>query len=285
MDNENWKLYPTSIEELTSETPYILALDESGTAELKSVERNGINLENKWFILSGAIFDINSFEKNRKIVADLKNKYWNNGTYTGKRVVLHAREIRKHMNCFNKKYIDYDKFIIDLADVIEHMDFKTIIMASDKVKFFNRYYPNVHPLYEELFSYILERYSFFLNSYFNKSRKKGEVMFESRNEKEDQEVLSKAVNVYENGTYYVDSSKFKSINGIHFNKKRTADNKKSYYMLEIADIMSYTVLRYLRDKEKNEIFDALKPKIITDRNGLALGYGFKFFPSDCGKFQ
>ncbi|WP_039968033.1 hypothetical protein [Weissella confusa] len=71
------------------------------------------------------------------------------------------------------------------------------------------------------------------------------------------------------------------INNIYFNKKLSDDKQKSYFMLEMADLASYTLHRYLRDDVSSDVFRAMQKKY---KGGtLVRGKSYKVFPESCYK--
>ncbi len=249
---------PLTIDEWPKDIDYFMAVDESGTSEIKSVERMIKNSDNdninKWFVLSGIIFKKSSMEIIPNIITKLKKKYWKNGEYCGERVVFHSKEMHHRQNAFSNSCIpDYNSFKKDLCESLDQIPFRIITIVIDKYQHVSKN-SNPYKVYEYALALLLERYSFNISP-----NKKGAMLFESRNGGADKELLAKANDTFENGTYYVNDSHFDRVhNGIYFNPKRTSDNKKSYFMLELADLFAYATLQHFRNNEDSDIYCCMK---------------------------
>lgn len=267
---------PPSVNIWSSEINYFMAIDESGTSELKSVERmiNNSDQNNidKWFILTGVIFNKDAMEFLPQKISEFKEKYWSCGEYCGKRVVLHSKEMRHRENAFSMKCIpDYDSFIEDLCELLESLPFKLVSIVVDKYKhvLMNKERgTKPYGVYEYALALLLERYTFNINQ-----KTSGALLFESRNGGADRELYSKALYTVKNGTHYVSGVNFSFLRErIYFNSKRTADNKKSYFMLELADLFSYAVLQHFRATGDSKIYTTMSKKLVgyPDVNGKGL---------------
>lgn len=253
---------PTSIYQCDLNNPNvhnIIAIDETGTPTLKNVNRNE-NL--RWFAETGIIIEkenINSFSND---ILKIKNKYWKDGMFNNKRVVFHFRDIRKKIGPFNPKVIDYKQFTYDLNELIKYLPFQFSSAVIDKMDHC-RQYINPYPVYQLSTQFLFERLTFRMKNV----NENCVVMFESRGNREDQELLNNIVSLLKTGNEY--GLKFNNILGIYFNKKRTKNHNKSYWPLEIADIVSYYVYEHIRDN-KNEMFNKIEDKLIKN--------GIKVFP-------
>lgn len=272
MSNLTVQPIPSSANIWSPEINYFMAIDESGTSELKSIERMISNSDQnnieKWFVLTGVIFNRDDMPALSQGITDFKEKYWSHGEYCGKRVVLHSKEMRHRENAFSKRCIpDYDLFIRDLCNLLESLSFKLISVVVDK---YEHVLMNQSPygVYEYALALLLERYTFNINS-----RSTGALLFESRNGGADRELYSKALYTVNHGTHYVSGANFSFLSErIYFNSKRTADNKKSYFMLELADLFSYAVLQHFRTTGDSKIYTTMSKKLVgyPDVNGKGL---------------
>lgn len=259
---EKWEEVPTSIYQCdlnNSNVHNIIAIDETGTPTLKNVSRNE-NL--RWFAETGIIIEkehINSFSSD---ILKIKNKYWKDGMFNNKRVVFHFRDIRKKIGPFNPKVIDYKQFTYDLNELIRYLPFQFSSAVIDKMDHC-RQYINPYPVYQLSTQFLFERLTFRMKNV----NENCVVMFESRGNREDQELLNNIVSLLKTGNEY--GLKFNNILGIYFNKKRTKNHNKSYWPLEIADIVSYYVYEHIKDN-KNEMFNKIEDKLIKN--------GIKVFP-------
>ena len=255
-------------------TPRLLAVDESGTAKMIS-DYNKRTEENRWIVISGVIFSQKSNLVNIKLILDLKNKYWKNGEFNGQRVVFHAREIKKGIGPFSEKNIIRENFINDLCETICNMDFQIVSVAIDKHNHFDQYTVFAKNPYSLAYQFLIERFCYTL--------KKGEnsvILNESRGKKEDKKLYDLILPFLNSGGEYM-IDQVHQINNIYFNKKLSDDKQKSYFMLEMADLASYTLHRYLRDDVSSDVFRAMQKKY---KGGtLVRGKSYKVFPESCYK--
>lgn len=248
------KKWPTGID-------YIMAIDESGTSQMKSIERQILRkgkAEPDWFVLSGIIFTSDTMLDTRQKIINLKNAYWCNGLFCGKRVVLHSTEMQHRSGAFSNKVIEnYDDFLSDLCQIIDDSTFQTISVCINKTEHLKKY-TTPYPVYEYALALMLERYSFNV-----KNNKKGILLFESRNGGADKELLKNAEYTFQVGTKYVNHSSFDSVHhGIYFNPKRTTDHQLSYFMLEFADLLAYSLYRKYTIGDESKIYECMKTKFI-----------------------
>lgn len=257
----------------TDKTPRLMAVDESGTSRLYDDEDTRTK-ENRWIVISGAIFSQSENEDNIKKIIELKNKYWNNGMFHGERVVFHGREIKKGIGAFSKEVIDRDSFMDDLCTVISELEFEVASICIDKHEHCDQYSTPKTP-YVLVYQFLLERFCMTL--------KFGEhscVLNESRGNKEDTKLYNLMKPFLEDGEPYI-SNKIHQIDNVYFNSKLTGNKKKSYFMLEIADLSAYTLHTYLRDDVNTMLFQSFRNKYI---GGHPInGHNYKIFPKECYK--
>ena len=96
--------------------------------------------------------------------------------------------------------------------------------------------------------------------------------------KEDKVLLNKIKHLIDHGNNMNPSSTFSKIKGVYFNPKwcHTADDKKSYWELELADLCAFPIHKYLAYGTADPAFDILKRKICGFPNYY--GKGLKSFP-------
>ncbi|WAM37819.1 DUF3800 domain-containing protein [Leuconostoc pseudomesenteroides] len=257
----------------TSETPRLMAVDESGTSRLYDDEDYRTE-ENRWIVISGAIFSQSDNEDNIKKILDLKSKYWANGMFRGERIVFHGREINKGIGAFSKNVIDREAFIDDLCVVISELQFEVASICIDKHKHYDQYYTPNNP-YFLAYKFLLERFCMTL-----KPKEHSSVLNESRGKTEDKKLYNLIKPFLDEGEPYI-SDKIHQIDHVYFNSKLTSDKKKSHFMLEIADLSSYTLHRYLRDDISTKLFQSFRNKYIGGRP--INGHNYKIFPKECYK--
>lgn len=254
----------------TSETPRLMAVDESGTSRLYDDEDERTE-ENRWIVISGAIFSQSDNEYNVEKIVQLKNKYWDDGMFHGERVVFHGREIKKGIGAFSKNVIDRDAFMDDLSTVISDLKFEVASICIDKHEHCNQYQTPNNP-YVLAYQFLLERFCMTL-----KFEEYSCVLNESRGNKEDNKLYNLIKQFLEDGKPYI-SNKIHQINNLYFNTKLTKDKKKSYFMLEIADLSAYNLHTYLRDDIETILFQSFKSKYI---GGHPInGHNYKIFPKE-----
>ena len=104
------------------------------------------------------------------------------------------------------------------------------------------------------------------------------IVLESRGPSEDKNLLDFIKKVIDCGTQYVHAEYFKKIKGVYFNPKwcRPGDDKKSYWILELADLCVYPFYKYFAHGKSDPAYQILLPKL----NGYSkyAGLGLKSFP-------
>lgn len=268
-----WKIAPTSIEncDLTG-IDYIISMDETGTPSLKNIVLDPVSCRH-WFTLTGSIIETANINAMSEKVMNLKNKYWSNGNFSNHRVVFHSRNIRKKEGPFNPKVINYSGFKQQLNELINNLPLLISAASINKYDHYKKYlYPD--PVYQLAISFILERLTF----RFNWLGESGVIFLESRGEKEDTELLQQIVHILDFGNRQVDAKNFKCIKGIYFNTKWAEGKKKSYWPLELADIISYRIHRHVVFKDNELDFSTISPKLVHYPSYE--GYGLKIFPKE-----
>lgn len=242
---------------------YLMAIDESGTSEIKSVKKMLLigdnNNENRWFALTGVIINKKDMLQIRDSLMNIKLKYWKDGMFCGRRVVFHAADIKHRKNAFSKKFLknDYDDFLKDLCETLRLLPIKVIGVAIDKYKHIARYI-NPYDVYEYSLKILLERYAMTIENY-----SEGSIIFESRSKFLDENVIRSIKNSLSYGTEFMNENNFKKINNdIYCNPKRTDDNKKSYFELELSDLFAYNFLRKRVKGKESKIYDSFISNIV-----------------------
>lgn len=295
----NWKNRPTLIEhweDANADTghkiDYIMFIDESGTADLsyvnKRIKRNQlVGPENAFLVISGCIISYDHFPQIRDSILELKNKYWPSGLYNARRVVLHGKDIRHKKKPFDDLTINYENFLDDLYVFLDNQDFTIITSVLNKAQYLKIYtdlqsnYPNkvfiYHP-YKLSLCFVIERFQYFLQ----RKNKLGVIVCESRGNKEDHKLLKDAIDIID-GTLQLSQRPKRRIKGVYFNPKFSVkhENKKSYFGLEIADLVAYITNNYYNMGRNfncglKHMFSSFEKK--HDNYPKHLNYGIKFFP-------
>lgn len=261
-----------------------MCIDENGSSNnltyiLKQISNDKEVLEDdKYFTITGCIFTKKEYMDSKKIIKELKNKYWENGKFYDKKlnkekaVCFHSREIRKHDNCFNDSLINYDEFMIDLTNAMINIQCKIISISINLYEYLKKGY--TYNVYNVAFDFLLERYI-----YATKGNKKGIIMLEARGKKEDSELLEHISKVIKKtGTKSIKSCELKNkIKGVYFNPKWNEEYSSTYMGLEIADLYSYPIHKFIKRNKKDQAFLTYENKIVGYPNYN--NKGIKVFPN------
>ncbi|MBH8600531.1 DUF3800 domain-containing protein [Thermoactinomyces sp. CICC 23799] len=282
-----WWEKPTLIDYWPKDVDSLMALDENGTTDLQFVSKNLLDYlfnkknsdldHNKWFTITGIVMDHDQYPSFRHNIIELKKQYWENGLYHYKdglkRVVFHSREIRKRLGPFNPKLIKYNEFITDISKLIKNTTFSIYSSSINKAKHVLKY-SDPFPVYTLCLEFIVERYCRKLNE----ENKNGILLLESRGKKEDKIILAHIINILKHGNWLWSSSHFSRIKGVYFNPKWSMQqsSKASYILLELADLVSYPIHKYVKTENKDKAFNIIEPKFFNYPN--ISGFGLKVFP-------
>lgn len=279
----HWYDKPTKILSLDSDIEYIMCIDENGssgnlTYVLKQISNEKQLLDDdKYFTITGCIFTKDGYINSKRQIQLLKNKYWNNGVFYDhklnreKAVCFHSREIRKHDSCFNDTIINHDEFVIDLSEVMNNIECKIISISINLEEYLKKGY--TQNVYNVAFDFLLERYM-----YETDEKKRGIIMLEARGKDEDAELLkhiSKVVN--HTGIKKIGSKELNfRICGVYFNPKWNEEYSLTYVGLEIADLFSYPIHKFIKRNVKDKAFLMFENKIVGYPNYK--NKGIKIFP-------
>lgn len=278
-----WYDKPTKILSMKKDIDYVMCIDENGSSSnltyvLKQISNEKeISEDDKYFTITGCIFTKEEYMNSKRIIKSLKNKYWENGMFYDSKlkrekcVCFHSRDIRKHDNCFNDSVINYNEFMIDLTDTMKNIRCKIISISINLYEYLKKGY--THNVYNVAFDFLLERYI-----YATDNNKKGVIMLEARGKDEDSELLehiSKVIN--KTGTKKISSKELKfKINGVYFNPKWNEEYSSTYVGLEITDLFSYPIHKYVKRNTKDKAFLTFEDKIVGYPNYK--NKGIKTFP-------
>jgi hypothetical protein len=277
-----WWKRPKLIEYWDEEFDTIMAIDENGTTDLQGIRKNLVKLftpeqdfQDRWFTITGVVISRECFPQFREDMTSLKTDYWQEGNFDykagSKRVVFHSREIRKRVGPFNPKLIDIFSFMEDLSDLISTTPFTTFSASIDKAMHVLKY-SNPYPVYNLCLEFILERYCRLLRE----QGKTGMLLLESRGKKEDKLLLKYIVGLLNNGNRYWNKNDFSCIKGVYFNPKWDRPGNGSFILLELADLVSYPIHKYLRSDVEDKSFSVVQQKLHNYPHFF--GYGLKKFP-------
>lgn len=290
---EDWKKRPLLIDYWEEDIDTVMAIDENGTTDLTGVRNlfaadhlelmkacfhTDSYMHERWFTITGVIMDRGNFPSFKDAITTIKLAHWHNGLYDYKqgqrRVVFHSREIRKKEGPFNPKLIKTKDFVMDISSLIKNQNFDIYSSSIDKIKHIARYTKPFH-VYNLCLNFIVERYCRELN----RKGKTGILLLESRGKDEDAMILEYLVDLLENGNNYHTAEHFSQIKGVYFNPKwcfNKNHGKASFILLELADIVSYPIFKYIKTNKKDIAFEVLEPKL--QNYPSYNGYGIKKFP-------
>lgn len=279
-----WYDKPTKIRQLNDEIGYIMCIDENGSSNnftyiLKQISNGKEVLEDdKFFTITGCIFKKKDYINSKYAIKELKNKYWKNGMFYDNKqkrekvVCFHSREIRKHDNCFNESLIDYNGFILDLTNLMKNIECKIISISINLYEYLKRGY--THNVYNVAFDFLLERYI-----YTTDNKKKGIIILEARGKQEDSKLLEHISKVIlKSGTKSIKAIELSNkIKGVYFNPKWNEEYSDTYTGLEIADLYSYPIHKFIKMNKKDKAFLTYENKI--DGYPNYINKGIKVFPN------
>lgn len=279
--NKNWRNRPTTIDYVSKDITWVVAIDESGTPDLRQVkkaikEERDLNDGDKQFTVTACAIKVEDFPFVQDMVMAIKNKYWENALYNykgeDKRICFHSKEIRGKKGAFNPSKIEYPSFIEDLSNLMGQIPMRLFSANIDKWKHVKKYrYPD--DPYDLCLEFIFERLMFDFGG-----NDTCYIILESRGKKEDKELLDKIKALIDYGNGLNNASKFSRIKGVYFNPKwcQAEHDQKSYWELELADLCAYPIHKYLSYGHKDAAFDVLETKICGYPR--ILGRGLKSFP-------
>lgn len=195
---KNWRDYPQKINNWNDKINYVMFIDENGNSGnvqdfYKKITNNlPISEDDKFFTITGVIFEKQQYSIMRNNIRKLKEKYWENGYYYDSKrndtryVCFHSRDIRRHDGAFNDSLIDYKSFMTDLSSVLQNIDCKIISISINLEEYVKQGY--IDNVYCKAFDLLFERYI-----YATDNKRKGIVMLESRG-KDDDKTLLKHIN-------------------------------------------------------------------------------------------
>lgn len=280
---DHWKKRPTIIEYWDDKVDSILAIDENGTIDLNGVRKNLIKIytddshNDRWFTITAVEINREDFSNFRDSINSIKYGHWKDGCFDykkgNKRVVFHSREIRKKTGPFNPKIINYSELINDINSLIANTPFRIYSSSIDKAKHILQY-ANPYPVYNLCLEFIIERHCRNLN----RNGKKGIILLEARGKNEDRIILEYLVDLFKKGNRYNGPEFFSCIEGVYFNPKwsKTDFEKKSFVLLELADLVSYPIHKFAKLSKKDQAYLVLESKIYN--YPYVDGYGLKLFP-------
>ncbi|WFF74036.1 DUF3800 domain-containing protein [Proteiniclasticum sp. QWL-01] len=275
MKTENINYYPEIID-------WIAFIDESGDHDIKNLlkkKRSGVSFDimnskrsNINFCISACIFYKSDIEDCKNLIMCLKNKYWDLGKFLYndglRRVCLHSRDIRRKTGPFNPRFINYDSFWEDLQAILKASRFTIVSSYTNKAKHVQKY-KSPFPVYPLNMEFIIERL-------IKNFKGDGILVLESRGINNDTNLLRTIDHLLNHGNSFISKKDCGKIKGVYFNTKWSSDYQSSYFGIEIADLVVYSVSKFCKSGSKDPIFQAIESKLDNFPNYY--GYGIKKFP-------
>lgn len=243
------------------EFDYVACFDENGSSsELKTIYKeieNNLNCESprRFFTLTCCLFSKSEYEKARTVIKDLKEKYWD---CTNTLVVLHSHEIVRRNGVYAQLGLDkYTSLLNDIGVALDALSFRIISVTFDLYSYAKQDY-SFDP-YEVAFDIIL-------NAIHKNTPKESKIalMFESRGKKEDAQLAEHVDRIINHkGTKLSRKIHLKSkFTGLFFNYKYSKDKTEVYHGLEITDLSSSAIHRYMKSTKQGRDFKIVVKKII-----------------------
>ncbi|MDI6710419.1 MAG: DUF3800 domain-containing protein [Bacillota bacterium] len=279
----DWRSRPTCLDMFREDIDYVMFVDENGhvgaLANILECLRLGkaINRCDAQFTVTGCVLAREHFPEIRSRILDLKATFWPpDGLYNhrGKprRVCFISRKIRRADPPFDLD--NREDFLKQLSNFMATAPYK-VFSASINLELHATIYYIPQDPYSLCMDFIFERFG----KFFLKPKKaSGVVVLEARGENEDLKLLKHCVRILERGTRYVTPKELSCIKGVYFNPKwdKNSERKKSYFGLELADLLSYPIHQHVRDGLVTEPFRIIKPHFYSYPNYR--GRGLKIFP-------
>lgn len=280
MGNYNWTNRPTQIKTWENDVDYVMFIDENGISDIthilkKIMKGKEILDDENFFTVTGVIFTRPSYRTAKDKINAIKDKYWKDGYFEYKdklqKVCFHSREMRRGSGPFNYTLIDYETFMEELSSTISDLDYKIISITINIEDYLKRNYK--FDVYNTAMCFLMQRYIYYMP---NNAR--GLIMLESRGKNEDMQLLNEMKHIiFETGIKNITSNELiNKIAGIYFNPKWNKVYDDTYTGLEIADLSSYPIHKFVRNKHKDMAFEILEKKF--DKYPDYINKGLKIFP-------
>jgi hypothetical protein len=240
---------------------YIVYVDESGDHGLESIDPNY-----PVFSLVCCVFEkIRYSGEVAPALQNFKFRWWGHDL-----VVLHEQEIRKQKPpyAFLQNRERRERFIEDLAAVIEAAPFTLIASVIDKERHKEQYIDPANP-YDIALTFCVERTYAFLRDQGQQDRLTHFIV-EKRGRREDNDLELAFRRICDGG------NQWGVINTLQL---EFAEKIKNLTGLQIADLTARPIgLSVLRPNQPNRAFQLIKPKFRRSSGGKVRGWGLKVFP-------
>jgi|GEM_PF-1751904 hypothetical protein len=260
----------------------VVCFDENGCSDnlndikKKLILHEDIDDARRFFTLTGCIFSKDEYKDASFIISKLKRQYWKTDPMC---IVLHSREIRKGLGSFSFSAEKRNRFVESLSNTLSMVNCKIISITFDLKEYAEHGYQ--YDPYSVAFDFLLKEVY-----WLTKREDRVALVFEARGKMQDYQLLThvdKIMNLTGMKEIRKDDLQWR-IRGVFFNNKCAKDDKTNVYPgIEIADLFSYPIHRYMRGGIKGKDFDVLETKIAHYPDYL--NKGLKMFPRRLEKKQ
>lgn len=273
----DWNKKPTINNFWNKDMDYIVFLDENNCEDTtyikkKILDKLPIDKDENFFTLTGCIISPQEYVKLKNSFLKLKFKYWENGKYYNKNnqltyVCFHSNDIRRKQIPFNDNLINCEIFGKELFETIKSIDFNIISITINIYEYLiqncglNLYHTSCDILLKQLQNFL-------------PNSQKIALMFEARGKKEDLNLHKHICSIIGTDTIKKISNK---IVGVYFNPKWKNENTPPYAGLELADLCSYPIHKYIKNGTKDKSFLAIEQKLAYYPDYI--NSGIKIFPT------
>ncbi|MHA1702615.1 MAG: DUF3800 domain-containing protein [Promethearchaeota archaeon] len=258
---------------------YRIYIDEVGNHDLKHVD----DPNQRYLSLTGVIFELD-YVVNKLFprLEALKKKYFK--SHPDNPAILHRKELINKKPPFealkNPKIVrNFDQ---ELLELLIELDFVVMTVVLDKKLHKDQYFVWLYDPYHYCLKVLIERFVLFMES----KSVVGDVMCESRGGKEDMRLKRSFHKIYEEGTEFVHTEKFKAfLTSSQLKVKLKSNNIAG---LQIADLIAHpSYKKILLQKGRVSEIGRFAKKIthILERNkyyrgsfNRVWGYGKKWLP-------
>lgn len=251
-------LAPTSPQEESPFSDYVVYVDESGDHSLASIDP-GYPV----FVLAFCIFHKRHYSESIiPAIEKLKFNYFGHDS-----VVLHETDIRKQRGdfAFLSHKPRYDEFMAKLGTIVEQARFVLITCVVDKPRLSKHSGEDTNPYHIALDHCLQGLYDFLEEK--RQERRQTHVIVECRGKKEDRELELEFRRICDGKGMRAQTLPFHVV---------FADKKTNLAGLQLADLVARPVgVATIRPTQANQAFDVLKAKFYCDGGRANAGVGYE----------
>jgi len=240
----------------------IVYLDEAGDHSLEIVDKEFPLFALSMFICEEVIYNQNIIPA----INQLKMDYFGHES-----IIIHSRDIRKAQNDFGflTDSQKREEFYNRLNRIMSEAEYSLIVTVIRKQEHREKYGIHADNPYDLAMMFSLERLLPLLEE---RKQNKFFLVAESRGKKEDDDLMLSFLRIVNDGTNYVNATRFKKIDF----KLKFVPKMMNVVGSQLADLVAYPVARYVLNPNKpNPAYDIVKKKMYQ---GKGLICGLKIFP-------